>query len=47
MFLYMARIVRRKDDPQIGLYWVKAADEGTEHAAGFTESLGLLEKSCK
>ena len=40
MYLCMARIAHREGDPEIGLYWEKAAWEEAEHAAKFAELLG-------
>lgn len=40
MYLCMARIAHREGQPEIGLYWEKAAYEEAEHAAKFAEMLG-------
>ena len=40
MYLAMARVAHREGDPEIGLYWEKAAYEEAEHAAKFAELLG-------
>ena len=40
MYLAMARVAHREGDPEIGMYWEKAAFEEAEHAAKFAELLG-------
>ena len=40
MYLAMARVAHREGNPEIGLYWEKAAYEEAEHAAKFAELLG-------
>ena len=40
MYLAMARVAHREGDPEVGLYYEKAAWEEAEHAAKFAELLG-------
>ena len=40
MYLAMSRVAFREGNPEIGLYWEKAAFEEAEHAAKFAELLG-------
>ena len=48
MYLAMARVAHREGNPEIGLYWEKAAWEEAEHAAKFAELLGgTLEPNMK
>ena len=40
MYLAMSRVAFREGDPEVGLYYEKAAYEEAEHAAKFAELLG-------
>ena len=40
MYLAMARVAHREGQPEVGLYYEKAAYEEAEHAAKFAELLG-------
>ena len=40
MYLAMARVAHREGDPEVGMYYEKAAWEEAEHAAKFAELLG-------
>ena len=40
MYLAMARVAFREGDPEVGMYYEKAAYEEAEHAAKFAELLG-------